>query len=206
MACVVSIQEGVHGLVKAGIEGDSLFLFRQVYFDSALALLHSPMQLEIGAEADIDVLVMAAEALVAEHAALQLLERAEQSRFGLSHKLAKRKIDRRAIAASLDFLENSGLLSDTRFASSWIRQRVRRHAEGPGTLRQALLSRGIPSHAIAAALEETLSGSARCTVLETARTVLSAKYTEARDLRYALKGLGYGSAEIDECISSGDDT
>ncbi len=206
MACIVSIEEGVRDLVKASIDSDSLFLFKNIYFEFAKAFLDSPMQLKIGEQADIDVLILAAESLVAEHAALQLLERAEQSRFGLSAKLAKRKFSRPALRASLDFLESQGLLSDTRFAASWIRQRVRRHAEGPTTLRRALSARGIGSLAISAAFDEVLAGSARYTALETARSLLASKYPLARDLRFALKGLGYGSSEIDECISSIDIT
>ncbi len=206
MACIVSVQEGVHGLVKAGIDGDSLFLFRRIYFDFALSFYNSPMQLEISAQADMDVLILASEALVAEHAALQLLERAEQSRFGLGHKLAKRKFNRQAIGASLDFLENQGLLSDARFASSWIRQRVRRHAEGPSSLRQALAARGIAAPAIVLAVSEVLTADVRAIVLQTARDLLAVKYPEPRDLRYALKGLGYGSTEIDDSLSAVNDT
>jgi SOS response regulatory protein OraA/RecX len=208
MARIVSVQKGAHDLLKASVEGGSLFSFRLPYFQMAVerygreADEAGPLELEPGAALPDAVLGMAAEAMEAEKAALALVARAEQSCFGLRQKLSKRKLGDAAIGAAIDFLRDRGLVSDTRFAGSWIRQRVRRRAEGPTTLRRALSARGIGSADINGAFEAELSGDARFDALETARRLLAPKHGSRAELRHALRALGYGSAEIDDCFDA----
>ena len=66
--------------------------------------------------------------------ALSLLARAEHSRFMLSTKLIARGRDPSVTGVVLDALEDEGLLSDERFARSWVRHRIRRHPEERGAL------------------------------------------------------------------------
>lgn len=94
--------------------------------------------------------------------ALSLLARTEHSRFLLDQKLRQRDIPQSAIAPVLDELEQSGALSDERYARSWLRSRTRSHPEGESHLIAGLRSRGISESLARASLaavlqEESLS-------------------------------------------------
>jgi regulatory protein len=74
--------------------------------------------------------------------ALDLLARREHSRLELATKLGARGHDDAAIAAVLSQLEQEGLLSNRRFAQSFIRARVAK-GQGPVRIRLELAQRGI---------------------------------------------------------------
>jgi regulatory protein len=85
--------------------------------------------------------------------AMDLLARREHSRYELSQKLRDRDFAPDDIQAVLDQLEQSNLLSDARFAESYIMMRSQR---GYGQLRikQELVERGVSENIIEAMLHE----------------------------------------------------
>ena len=88
-------------------------------------------------------LIQAGLAFAAEKKADDYLARAEQSRFGLTQKLAKKGHSRESIDAALDYLDGRGFLSDSRFAESWLRTHAISKSQGRSRLLKELLSRGI---------------------------------------------------------------
>ena len=81
--------------------------------------------------------------------ALKMLARREHSRAELARKLADDATPE-DLQAVLDHLERSGLLSDARFAESFVSSRAPRF--GSAKLRHALRARGVADEIIAAAL------------------------------------------------------
>ena len=85
-------------------------------------------------------------------AAMDLLARREHSRRELKQKLLKRFKDDELVDEQLDLLASENLQSDSRFAESFLRQRVSR-GHGPLRIRQEMRQRGISDDEIAAAME-----------------------------------------------------
>lgn len=90
----------------------------------------------------------------AERYAVYLLNRCEQSRFGLMRKLQKKGFSSSVCTKTLDYLEEKGILSDKRFAVSWAGSRVHSKGESKSKVYVELLSRGIEKHTVLEALEE----------------------------------------------------
>lgn len=201
MVRIVTVKEGAQGVVVVGTDGGSLFRCRPLYLRSAAAAQELSCEFQPGNHCPLGVLELAAAALAAERQALALLARAEQSRSGLRQKLLKRQLDPWAVSVALDLLQSQGLLDDVRFASAWIRQRVRRHAEGPLSLAAALLRRGVDNACCRKALAEAFSGNLRRQALQYAAEKLSARYPDASALRFRLKALGYRSEEIQTAVA-----
>ncbi len=84
-------------------------------------------------------------------AALRLLARREHSRFDLARKLASREFQRDAIDAELDELIAERLLSDERFAESYLWHRAQK-GYGPLRIRAELQERGVDEEIIGVAL------------------------------------------------------
>ena len=74
--------------------------------------------------------------------AMDLLSRREHSRLELSTKLRQREFSAAEITAALDRLQQEGLLSDQRFAESFVYQRVAK-GYGPIRIRHELQQRGV---------------------------------------------------------------
>lgn len=89
--------------------------------------------------------------------AVSLLARAEHSRFLLERKLLQRGHAPGTIREALDGLVDDGLVSDTRFAESWVRSRLRSHPEGHAHLVAGLRERGVSEPAARAAVERVLA-------------------------------------------------
>jgi len=83
--------------------------------------------------------------------ALRLLSGREHSRAELTRKLGS-ETNRDEVDALLDHLESLDLLSDARFAESYVRSRQARL--GSRRLRMELKQKGVPDHLIDAALED----------------------------------------------------
>jgi len=196
MVCIVSVKEGAHGVISIGTDSGSLFRTRALYCQAAAVFLGLSCEPVAGSHCPLGVLELAAEAFSAERQALALLARAEQFRQGLHIKLLKRKLHQWAVTAALDFLTSLDYLDDTRYACSWIRQRVRHHAEGPRSLAAALARRGVDGSCSRRALAETFTGALRRQALGLASRKLGAKGRDRDNLRFRLKALGYGSEEI----------
>jgi regulatory protein len=77
-----------------------------------------------------------------QRTAVELLARREHSRLELTRKLAARGYPEATIAAVLDALERSGMLSAGRFIESFVRSRVAR-GQGPVRIRAELAQRGV---------------------------------------------------------------
>jgi SOS response regulatory protein OraA/RecX len=208
---IEAFKEGAYGIVSVTVAGGSLFRFRKLYLERAaeygpsdgadgewLAALSVSDRLCVGAALPEGLLGRAAEAQEAEDRAGALLARAEQYRAGLERKLLAKKLSREAIGLALDYLEESGLLSDRRYAQAWIGQRMRRHAEGPLSVKAALAARGLSREALALAIAAEFSEERRLELLDRARELLGGLAGD--DMRRALKKLGWKSADIDELL------
>lgn len=205
MALIVSIEEGflfqgAIGTLKARSEDGSLFIFRLEYLPSQAYCSGIELPLQI----NDDLLYQAVEATLAEVRALSLLSRAEQFRSRLELKLAGRGISRPASKAALDRLEASGLLSDRRYAESWIRARLRNRVEGPRSLASALSSRGVAASAIKMAIKESLEGednkAYRHDILYRIATKCAEEGSDRRTIRRRLSELGWRHIDIDELL------
>ena len=86
--------------------------------------------------------------------ALRLLAQREYSRAELTRKLATRTEDQEEIPALLDHLEQVGLLSDRRFAESYVRAHAAR--SGATSLRFDLRLKGVADEVAEAALASEL--------------------------------------------------
>lgn len=194
MALIESVTEGAHGAVVATVAGGSLVRFKPRYLaygDGAAA--PEPGTAIAGAE-----LAFAAACTEAEDAASALLFRAEQYRAGLERKLSLKGHDRKPLRAALDHLEAQGLLCDRRFAAAWIRQRLRRRADGPAGLRAGLASRGVERGAVEMALAELLDAEARPELIRDAAE--RSGLADPLALKGFLKSLGWKGREIDEAL------
>ncbi len=83
--------------------------------------------------------------------AMDLLARREHTRTELAAKLTARGAEADALAPVLDALEDDGLLSESRFAEAFVRQRSGR-GQGPVRIRHELGQRGVSEAAAEAAL------------------------------------------------------
>lgn len=99
-------------------------------------------------------IVDAGFAFAAESKAVEYLARSEQSRFGLSKKLANKNYERKFIEMALGYLEFKNYLSDERFARAWLNSRRINHSEGRSKLAAELASRGISKETAKVALDE----------------------------------------------------
>jgi len=208
MARIVAIKEGAHGTAQAVTEDGSLFLFRREYLSAAYkaASLDDPIEFVAeagqGFEIPDEVLDSAAGAFDAEKRSCSLLARAEQHRAGLERKLAARDVPRWCARVALDWLVSAGLLSDRRFAESWIRQRMRSHAEGPRSLASALSSRGVDSAAVREAIAGVLEESARPAFIVKAAARIASGGQDSARVRAKLIELGWRRSEIDDALLS----
>jgi regulatory protein len=86
-------------------------------------------------------------------AAMDLLSRREHARRELKQKLKKRFQDEELIEQQLDRLSEENLQSDTRYAESFLRQRINR-GQGPMRIRQEMRQKGISDSEIESAMAE----------------------------------------------------
>ena len=215
MARVVSIEEGASGVAKATTAEGSLFIFRTSYLEPACSCcgIDKRPVLSPGDEIDGELLSVLIAVMIAEHRAVYLLARAEQFRRGLERKLVGKKLSGKAlpgkalptsaVSIALDRLESEGLLSDLRYAETWMRQRVRRHPEGPRSLAAALAARGVSRDASREAVAVFFEESRRFGLLAGAAALLEPKLKDPSTLRPRLVELGWRSSEISEYLLSG---
>ncbi len=83
---------------------------------------------------------------------IRLLARREHSRRELSRKLAARSFEPHQFNTVLDALEGEGLLSDARFAESFVRSRIE-SGQGPLKIRADLRERGVDGQIVDQALD-----------------------------------------------------
>lgn len=100
-----------------------------------------------------EILTDAGFCCAVELKAVEYLARAEQSRFGLTQKLLKKKYQKKHIEKALNFLESKNFLSDERFSRAWLNSRKINHFEGHSKLINELCSRGISKDVAEIAVE-----------------------------------------------------
>lgn len=194
---VASIKEGADGIVTATMATGSLFRFRAE--DAAWALGFCGAEsgnLNVGDELPDGALALAVQVLSAEKHGLELLSRAEQYRRGLWAKLVKAGRPDEAVGRALDRLEAKGLLSDERYALAWMRQRSRRHAEGPTSLEAHLSAKGIRRDCIRRALSAMLDGGDRHAYALAAWELVARKKGDRREAERAFLSLGWKRADL----------
>jgi regulatory protein len=190
-------------LMRIGLSDGSLFSFKTVYLPPDFPLDSRAVPgAEISAE-EAAVLRFAAGCYRAERAALALVARAEQTRFGLKGKLERKGIDAACIRAALDYLEEIDIVSDKRFAELWLDSKLRHIGAGrggklcPRKLLSSLLGRSIPMDIAQKALSAALNP-------ETERVLLDSYIAgtfpdfEGDDfsIRQRLREAGFSSAAI----------
>ena len=129
----------------------------------------------------------ASACLRAEKAALQLIARAEQSVFGLTRKLKKRRHDPACIQAVIARLCELELLDDRRYARLWLESRINRQASSPWRLLTALRSRGIDRNDADSALKEVLGDEAEFQLLLRYAEKLNRKHERIRTRDHTAK-------------------
>ncbi len=91
---------------------------------------------------DQDALEEPDPVLACRRRGMDLLARREHSRVELTRKLRARGFDAAVLGATLDGLEQDGLLADHRFAETFIRTRAGK-GQGPVRIRAELATRGV---------------------------------------------------------------
>jgi len=89
--------------------------------------------------------------------ALQYLSRREHTAFELKQKLLKKNYSQDHIDLTLEALARQNLLSEYRYAHSFILSRQRKNPEGKMLLRQRLLAKGVNREDAERALEEAFT-------------------------------------------------
>jgi len=114
----------------------------------------------------------------ARRAAMDLLARREHSMLELRRKLDSRGMPAELVQDALAQLAEEGLISEQRFAESFVSARVRR-GQGPVRIRGDLLQRGVEE-----ALAEQALEAADCDWLELAREVRRKRFGRAQPESY----------------------
>lgn len=86
--------------------------------------------------------------------AIRILTIREHSRFELSRKLLDKGYTDLEVDETIERLSMEGFLSDSRFASSFVRSRLRKNAEGKNILVLRLWEKGVSSEIANAAVNE----------------------------------------------------
>jgi regulatory protein len=189
-------------LRRIGLSDGSLFSFKIEYLPPDFPLDSCTL---IGAgisEEEAASLRFAAGCYRAERAALALIARAEQTRFGLSRKLERKGIDAAYIRAALDYLEEIGIVSDKRFAELWLEAKLRRSLSGrpgnicPRKLLASLLGRAIPGDIARKALKSALDSESERTLLGSYLAGTFPDFDNDERIRQKLKEAGFSSSTI----------
>jgi regulatory protein len=202
---IVSIKTGTGGeLRRIALSDGSFFSFKTCYLPAGFIDegLLTPGEAE-GREINRDeetAFRFASACLRAEKAALQLIARAEQTVFGLSRKLEKRRHDAACVRAVVFQLAELQLVDDRRYAQLWLQSRIGCKASSPRRLLAALRARGIDRDDAEAVLQSVLH-------TEDAEPALLARYAKkilrsrrasapAFSLKYTLRNEGFSRAAI----------
>ena len=177
--------------VQVTLSMGSSFFIRTCYLQ--LLPVHEVVVGRELSDEEVDDLVTAGLTFAAEKAAVNYLERAEQSRYLLTIKLKKKEHTEGAISKALDYLEERGFLSDVRYAQAWLRNRSINHTEGRNRLLSGLLAKGINRKIISEVLDEYFESVSQDDVLERAieKCHRLGKSQEATEKYLLRKGFSY---------------
>jgi regulatory protein len=164
---IVSVKPGKDDDTKrVELSDGSLFSFKTCYLN---AVFFDDTRYVSGAEispGEEGCFRFASSCLRGEKAALRLISRAEQTGFGLGHKLEKAGYSRPCVNAVLARLRELGIVDDSRYARMWLQARLAHRAEGPRRLLAALRRRGISRQNAEEALRTVLSPAAEKILLD----------------------------------------
>ncbi len=143
--------------MRIGLSDGSLFSLRLSYLshhyeNEYLYVIDQPISNE-----HADNLRDAAGCFRCERAALQLVARAEQHRFGIRQKLEKKGHPSRYIEKVLNRLINLEIIDDARYAERWLSVRFNQLNGTPLRLLSGLCSRGINRDTASLALKSALT-------------------------------------------------
>ncbi|WP_041396117.1 regulatory protein RecX [Gracilinema caldarium] len=150
---VTSVKPGADAdLLKIGLSDGSLFFIRLSYLPQtikgrvSLYISHSSCSNLDLTDEDYRSLSFASECVRVERKALQLINRAEQTRLGLMQKLLHKQYSEQTVKIVLDRLEALLFVDDKRFAKAWIQSRLRHSgSKSASQLVYGLLKRGVDS-------------------------------------------------------------
>lgn len=160
--------------------------------------------LTIGEDAAASLLA-AGRAYLAERTAMGYLARAEQCRFSLEVKLARKGFSPVEAASALDRLAATGCLDDVRFAGAWLRNRAIHHCEGKQRLLAELRARGISASDASTALREFLSVNDEASLCRKAAEKLRRTGKTGATLEKALARKGFSCKIIRVTLLQGHD-
>ncbi|MCR5698612.1 MAG: recombination regulator RecX [Treponemataceae bacterium] len=149
-----SLEQTPAGIVKITTPTGSIFLLREDYLENSLVQDYYPSRQFMSYEVLGLDLIESTLCCAVENAALNYLDRSEHSRFLLEQKLRNKKFGKNQIAKALDYLEGKNLLSDSRYALSWLRTRRLSVSEGRTKLFAGLAERGVSRKTAQEALDE----------------------------------------------------
>lgn len=137
--------------------------------------------------------------------ALQLLSLREHSRKELERKLAAYEETPGELAQALDFLQAKGFIDEQRVVESVVNRRAAKL--GASRVRQELLAKGLPTEAVALAVDQL-----RSTELERGREVWRKKFgappadasERAKQVRFLLTR-GFGAEVVRRLVSGADE-
>lgn len=127
--------------------------------------------------------------------AIRLLTIRDHSRFEIERKLKDKGYSSADIDSAVERLLKEGFLSDARFASSFIRSRLRKSAEGRSILFLRLKEKGVSSDVANEALDEAWEEDAYKEPLKKAYLYLESKKGKEYAI-LALRKKGFSSFEI----------
>lgn len=149
---IASARREASGRVKVAPAEGPAFFVRAEYL-RAVDARDIKSGAEFSSEGELDLLE-AGLCCAAEEKARELVGRAEQSAAGLKRKLVRKGMGEKSVESAIEFLAREGVVSDERFARSWLANRAISHCEGRAKLSAALAARGIPRSVSSAALDE----------------------------------------------------
>jgi regulatory protein len=141
---------------RISLSDGTVFSFKLVY----LTEMESPFEPSPGREISSDeknALQFASACLKAEHAALALTARAEQTVGGLSRKLEARGYAEAHVKPVIARLTALGVISDERYARFWLESRLSTKADSPLKLFASLCRKGIDRKIVERVFKTTLN-------------------------------------------------
>ncbi len=136
--------------------------------------------------------------------ALQYLTRREHTSLELKQKLLKKNYSQAHITQVLETLIHQDLLSEYRYAQSFILSRQRKNPEGKSLLRQRLLAKGVNNEDAERALEEAFSEELLVEAVSKAYAVAIRRYEPDLALQKLLSR-GFSRSDIRFALERADD-
>ncbi len=171
-------------------EGLSPFFISERVFLSKSLPLHEPIDEEVISSLKDEQLLFDCR-----EQALAYLARREHTALELKQKLLKKSFSQTNIQTTLETLIEQNLLSEYRFAQSYILSRQRKNPEGRSRLRQRLLAKGVNREDAERALDEAFTEELLVEAVSKAYEVALRKY-EPELARQNLLSRGFSQSDL----------